>query len=155
MIINDYKISLLSFKILNSDNEIINYITTKENIPVSTTINCVIYFPDDTKKDILNNVRQYPHIKYNFYSDITYKNRYIAMQRIEIPIDKLMKTSFMNLSFDFKVPSTLPDSNNNLIEVKNCNIKLLLSPKPFGEMGFSEVVRLGTFFETTVPVIKE
>ena len=155
MVINDYNISLISFKILDSNNDPINYITTKENYKTPTTISCIVYFPDNVKEDLLNNAMRYPHMKYGFYSHITYRNRYIALQRINIPIDKLKQTNFMNLSFNFEVPFTIPSLSNSLIEVNNCHIKLAISSKNLGEIGITESMRLGTFFETTVPVVKE
>lgn len=152
---NDYNISLLSFKILNEKGKEINYITTQKNELTPVTINCTIYIPNEERDMIIENSKKYPHMAYRIYSSATYHSRNIAMLSITIPIDKIKSNNFMNLSFSFDVPYELPNFDDEIMKVKNCNFTLAISQKSLGEMGFSESIRVGTFLKTTIPIIEE
>lgn len=56
-------------------------------------------------------------------------------------------TNYLDVGFTFEVPYSI--SKNKKID--SVDITLAYSPKPEGEAGISESIRIGTFLKTTIP----
>lgn len=85
------------------------------------------------------------------YLDAFYQNAYIAHQFVEIPIQKMNLTNYIDAGFTFKVPYSIKSAQGKDINIKYINLILAYSNKPDGVAGIEEAIRLGTFLKTTIP----
>lgn len=135
-------LNLLFFKIEDEMGSKLNFIPIRKKQKTMITIKCNLFV--DNKS-----ISMMKEFRFNrIYLNASYKNTYIiAHQFVDIPIEKMGLTNYLDVGFTFEVPYSI--SKNKKID--SVDITLAYSPKPEGEAGISESIRIGTFLKTTIP----
>lgn len=137
-------LNLLSFKIEDEDSNTLNFIPIRKNQDTLITIKCQLFVDNDS----INMMQEMPTNR--IYLNASYRGSYIAHQFVEIPIQKMNLSNYIEAGFTFKVPYSVKSKQNGNT-VKYIDLVLAYSNKPDGVAGIGESIRLGTFLKTTIP----
>lgn len=144
---------VVSFKILNSNNEQIYQININDTqntvtIKLNVIANILPSFLDTLDGKGFTRV----------YLDVSAHGAAVAFQYIDLPISQIKQenTNLVNLTYEFTVPSNLSIKNstteNSTFKLSSIDIRLAFSNKSHHEMGFGETMRIGTFISTRIMV---
>lgn len=147
-------IGLVSFQILNENDEQIYKIELNDKEKTTVKINAVA----NIEPDLLSNLHDgdKARIYLDAYSIPT--GAYIAFQYIQLPIAKIKseKTNLVNLTYEFEVPKNLTVNIENgesaTFPLSAIFLRLAYSTKSSTEIGIGETMRIGTFLSTRIMV---
>ena len=147
-------IGLVSFKILNEDNEQVYQIKLNNEEKTIIKINAVVNIEPELLSELHEGDKA--RIYLEAYSIPT--GAYIAFQHIQLPIAKIKseETNLVNLTYKFEVPKNLTITNKNggdsTFPLSAIIVRLAYSNKSSTEMGIGETMRIGTFLSTRIMV---
>lgn len=134
-------LNLLSFKIEDSNKKELTYVPIQKNKEIPVTLKCIVFVDNENiatmKEQNVNRI----------YLLTSTNNLYIAQQYVDIPVDELDGTNFIEASFSFKVPYMVETD----IKVSAIDAVFAYSFKHTNDMDLGESLRQGKFLATTIP----
>lgn len=146
---NRYNISVLSFKVWNSNTkkQVYSIPFNGQNYGEYTEAECIISLPPTS---LLDNI----HRLY-FYSSIIDTNKFdinssfLTLQELETKVNQIPSSGLLRLNFDLSIPAFVrEDGSSNL---SSALLSLSASTTPVNTEGFDKALNDGNFFNTIIP----
>lgn len=142
-----HTLNVVSFGINYNDKPTI-YIPREKNKSTKIDLKSTIYIDDfnlqNMKKMRLN----------RFFLRTSIKDSYISEHFINIPIEKMNETNFLNANFSFSVPPKITTSLGDIILVDHVDLLMFYALRENSKLESNRLIKSDSFFSTTIPVIE-